>query len=524
MNSPTLVLADSTAQNAKKPTYVGLRACCWMVALALGAAQAWATRFTMNPDGISYLDIGDAYWRHDWHNAINAYWSPLYSWILGGVLTLLKPSMTWEFPIVHLANFSIYMVSLACFEVLLKQLGITESWMRSFAYAVFIFSALVMVGMQTASPDMLVTAFVYLIAGLSLKTCRSLDRRTALLYGAVLGLAYLAKTVLLPIGIVFLGVTSVMTRRRTLIWSVLVYLVVAVPWIVVCSVLKHRVTIGESGRHEYLIYVNKIDPFYPQQSPGTRLISSNPEVYDLSILNGTYPAWLDPSHWQDGIKPRWDLSGLIARLRLSAFWYFAIFISPKLQLNLSIGFLLAAITGSEFKKDRRWLCIAVPCVVALLAYAPLVVQFRYVAAFILLLWLLFFVGLQAKKIVIGFLIVSTLMITGWDLWMPIASGKKSEFALPAATALERSHLKHDRIGLISTEIWEDTAGRASFIARLAKAHIVAESIDTSLCNREFSTSSFGQIDGILAYCPDGVSNPQEWTHLAESYFYRTATR
>jgi hypothetical protein len=31
----------------------------------------------MNPaDGISYLDIGDAYWRGDWHMAINAFWSP----------------------------------------------------------------------------------------------------------------------------------------------------------------------------------------------------------------------------------------------------------------------------------------------------------------------------------------------------------------------------------------------------------------------------------------------------------------
>src|SRR5438309_237527 len=55
----------------------------WLLAIALGAAQAWATRFTMNPDGISYLDMGDAYWRGNWHMAINAYFSPFYSWILG---------------------------------------------------------------------------------------------------------------------------------------------------------------------------------------------------------------------------------------------------------------------------------------------------------------------------------------------------------------------------------------------------------------------------------------------------------
>jgi hypothetical protein len=32
----------------------------------------------MNPDGISYLDVGDSFYRHDWANAINAWWSQLY--------------------------------------------------------------------------------------------------------------------------------------------------------------------------------------------------------------------------------------------------------------------------------------------------------------------------------------------------------------------------------------------------------------------------------------------------------------
>src|SRR5258707_7530980 len=99
---------------------MALRIVCWAMALALGAAQAWATRFTMNPDGISYLDIGDAYWRGDWHNAINAYWSPLYSWILGFFLKVVKPSAYWEYPLVHLVNFLIYVAALGCFEFFLK--------------------------------------------------------------------------------------------------------------------------------------------------------------------------------------------------------------------------------------------------------------------------------------------------------------------------------------------------------------------------------------------------------------------
>lgn len=493
----------------------------WIIAIAYGVWFAWLSRYAINPDGVSYLDIGDAWWHGDFRAAVNPYWSPMYSWILGGILRLLKPSMVWEFPAVHLANFLIYLASLACFEVLLKQLDIKGAWLHSVAYSLFIFGALGLIGMQTVTPDMLVSAFVYLLAALSLKTCRSVNRRNALLYGAVLGLAYLAKTVLLPIGLVFLTVTALITRKRILVWSLLAYSVLAVPWIGVCSTLKHRATIGESGKHEYLIYVNKIEPFYPPQSPRTVLLSSNPRVYDLSMVNGTYPPWLDPSYWQDGIKPEWDLSGILARVRWSAFLYFAMLVSPRWQLNLVIAFLFAAVTGSEFKAHRSWLCIAVPCSVALLAYVPLIVEPRYVAAFMLVLWLLFFVGLRIKTPVAAFIILSTLLITAWDVSMPLSSSRRSEFAQAAAAALDRDHLQHDRIALISSEAWEDTAGRASYIARLAKAHIVAESTDTSLCTRNFPMSSFARVDGVLAYCPNGISSPEKWTHLAEYYYYRT---
>ncbi|HEY0083839.1 MAG TPA: hypothetical protein VGB61_13680, partial [Pyrinomonadaceae bacterium] len=51
---------------------------CWLVAAALGLLQAWGRRHDsgdgvayMGADGISYLDIGDAYWRGDWAAATN---------------------------------------------------------------------------------------------------------------------------------------------------------------------------------------------------------------------------------------------------------------------------------------------------------------------------------------------------------------------------------------------------------------------------------------------------------------------
>src|SRR5690606_16359423 len=57
----------------------------WLFGIVMAALHAWAAAqaYSMNADGIAYLDIGDAYMRGDWDVAVNPVWSPLYSWIIG---------------------------------------------------------------------------------------------------------------------------------------------------------------------------------------------------------------------------------------------------------------------------------------------------------------------------------------------------------------------------------------------------------------------------------------------------------
>src|SRR5258708_5884113 len=54
-----------------------LPAAAGVVAL-LGLLQAWDFRFEMNPDGISYLDMAEAFLRDGYSGLVNGYWSPLY--------------------------------------------------------------------------------------------------------------------------------------------------------------------------------------------------------------------------------------------------------------------------------------------------------------------------------------------------------------------------------------------------------------------------------------------------------------
>ncbi len=60
-----------------------LTAAFWLLALLLGFFQAWAARFTIAHGAVSYLDMGDAYFRGDWAMAVNGYFNPLYAWVLG---------------------------------------------------------------------------------------------------------------------------------------------------------------------------------------------------------------------------------------------------------------------------------------------------------------------------------------------------------------------------------------------------------------------------------------------------------
>src|SRR6185437_900725 len=112
---------DYAEGDARKPDCRLLCASLWIAALGLGAADAWASRYTMYPDGISYLDLGDALWRGDWHNAINGYWNPLYPAVVGFFFKIFKPSLYREYPLVHVVNFGIYVVALICFDFFLRR-------------------------------------------------------------------------------------------------------------------------------------------------------------------------------------------------------------------------------------------------------------------------------------------------------------------------------------------------------------------------------------------------------------------
>jgi hypothetical protein len=194
-----------------------------LATLALGAVHAWIGRYAMNPDGMSYLDVGDSFFRHDWANAVNAWWSPLYPWTLGTVLGVIKPSPKWEFPLVHAVNFVIFVIALFAFRWLLQGLpvfyreritddkpGCMENlpdWtLALLAYPIFWWTALQIETLYDVSPDLCVMICFSLAAGMLLRLQPHDKLWKFALLGLILGIGYWTKAVLFPLGFVILAV------------------------------------------------------------------------------------------------------------------------------------------------------------------------------------------------------------------------------------------------------------------------------------------------------------------------------
>src|SRR5438128_10198625 len=114
MLSSQVSLTDLGSVPRSVGNYQVLRAVFWLIGIVIGLLQAWHDRNMIVIDTISHLDMADAYFRGDWAMAINGCWNPLYAWILGLAMLVVKPSSYWEYPTVHFVLFIIFLFAFCC--------------------------------------------------------------------------------------------------------------------------------------------------------------------------------------------------------------------------------------------------------------------------------------------------------------------------------------------------------------------------------------------------------------------------
>jgi hypothetical protein len=376
-----------------------------LVATAAGLSQAWASRFYIEPDGVNYLDIANAYLEHNWQNAINTHWSPLWSWLLGLTLWLTHPSLYWESTLVHLVNFLVYLCVLTCFTFFLNELialcseqdnwkpeseGLTNLAWLILGYTTLIHVMLVMGGPGLDTPDLCVAALFFLATAMLIRMRRGVYEWP--LYaglGAILGLAYLSKTAMFPLAFAFLFCSVFVTdnRRRAMprvLLALVIFLAIGGPFLVILSHARGRLTFGDSGRLAYAWLVKgRGTPIH-----GVRQVSDVPPAYEFSTpIGGTYPPWYDPSYWNEGIRPQFDWRAQLHRLRLSGHEYFLILSAQRaLAVGLLVLLLFAGGTHGLRKAIGALWTIWLPALATLILYAMVYVEPRYIAAAEVVLW------------------------------------------------------------------------------------------------------------------------------------------
>jgi len=383
-----------------------------VLAILAGLLEAVGSRFYMNVDGISYLDLANAYLHRDWAAAINGWWSPFYSWLLGLFLGLINPSPYWESTVVHAVNFGVYLFALAAFEFLMRALvrfaqtteSATDQWQRLpdsawwvIGYALFLHASLYQISIRIVTPDLCLSAFIYLAAGILLRIRAGASGWGY--YGAlglVLGIAYLTKAALFPLAFVFLlvSVFAAGTLRkgvpRALI-ALVVFVVVAAPYVVLLSTAKDHFTFGDSGRIAYAQFVNGLTRFGHWQGEGNlgtpkhpvRKVLNHPPVFEFGTpIAGTYPPWYDASYWLDGLEPQFDLRGQVRALRENFLAYVEM---TSAQLELVVALLALFFAGRNTRAFltafKRQYVLWLPAAAAMIMYSLVLVESRYVAAF-----------------------------------------------------------------------------------------------------------------------------------------------
>jgi hypothetical protein len=430
MASPVLPAAPATQASSSALEPKRLRLGCWLIVFVVGLLDAWVHRFQMDFDGVSYLDVAQNYLRGDWHAAVNAYWSPLYSWLLAVPISFLHSSLYWESTLVHLVDFAILLASYAAFEFLLGELlrsplvprpgqegavGLSESAWRILGLALFLYASLYMSYYDGNTPDLCVTVAAYAAAGLLLRIRSGrAGWRTYVWLGATLGLGYLAKAAMFPLAFVFLGVALFATpapprARLKFVAAVFVFALFAGPWIAVLSHSKGRLTFGDSGKLNYIsdsslppttdFWGNGFAPGMHFVHPLPRLAVHPPVFVFPAPVSGTFPPWYDPSYWSEGIEAHFHLQSQLRSLHRVYDGYFDILTGQEVFLAALLVLLLAQ--GAFRKYAARFTgswTLWLPGLAAMGMYALLHVEPRFVAAFTVLVWLGLFAPLRLPNV------------------------------------------------------------------------------------------------------------------------------
>jgi len=403
--------------------------------LVLAAGDAWASRHAINPDGISYLDLGDTVFAHGVRAGASVAWSPAYTWIVGAALKVFSPTRPHELIVVMAVNVAIVAVLLGAFAWwlselfgLLRERGlrplIPEPLLVALSYAILAWVVLPEVTVTAVTPDMLLAVAVFAASALLMRMARVGGSPLACVgLGVVLGLGYLAKSGFVFPALVALAAATVLsggsaTRRLVSLGvTFAACLCVAAPFIAVLSSKEGGLEIGSYGTLNYAWDVDGVTPFTNWTGGNGEfgrplhptLIATSPETFAYPApIAGSIPLWYDPAYWYQGVRAKFVVGGQLRAIAHSVrdTLHFAL-VGPLILLLAPVLMLWRVrrrdrgarpaegpdapqpVPRRAWVAVRRHAYLALP-VAGILTYLPLITQARYIAPYIAILAITWF--------------------------------------------------------------------------------------------------------------------------------------
>lgn len=327
----------------------GLRILLGFIAFLCAAlqARAGAALRTMTTDGIVFLEIGEALLAGNWSEALNAFWSPLYAWLLGLFLWMVGGDPYWEPALVQAANLLIFVLTLLCFDFFWRELLRTTSrrgaepgsgrseilsdaaWW-AIGYGLFSWTSLELMKVWHLSSALLTAAALYLSGGCVLRVRSSVGAGAGSFFlGISLAFGYLSDHLFLLLAPIFLlcvlqGDRPGWARIRPAVIAGLALAALAGTVLFATSMNQGRFVALDNLRVHYAWAAYHMptvhwqggaeglgQPLHP-----TRQVAASPDVFTFTApVPGTYPPRTDPSYWMRGLELRWSSS---AQIRLLA--------------------------------------------------------------------------------------------------------------------------------------------------------------------------------------------------------------
>ena len=349
----------------------------YVVQIALAARAMWMFRERLNPDGLCYIRIAQYYLSGQTDLMISGYWGPLLSWIIVPWL------LVFDDPLVaaHAAMAVSAVVFLfGCFCVLrgVRVPGtavIIATWITVFLSVSWSGTVI--------TPDLLMAGLFCCGASILLSDKWLTNARTALGAGILLGAAYLAKAVALPVTtlmIIALASTNIAIHQSSLRQTVRAaaivlagFLTVAGPWIGILSYKYGRPVFSTSGPILHAI-VGPPDMFrhhpdsvhFYKPEPGRITTSENPES-------------LPYKYWSpfENVGYAVHQAKLIHRNAHTIVQYLKTFDWFGLGLVSAIFGYLFATPWRRSLQEERWRLSLIPIASVVLVYLPVYAGHQY---------------------------------------------------------------------------------------------------------------------------------------------------